>query len=636
VDVARWWLLIPVLLVSVWFGARGLDADPIWQDEYFQVRDVRTSNDPLALAVHIAAANPWHVPSYFIVLNGWGRLFDWNPVPMRAMALFMGMLAIAWTYRLGQDFISRRVGVYAAVILGVSAFFVYYWHELRMYTMNVLAAALVLWFYLRLIRQQREPGWGSFAALAVSMFVAFYTHYFLAVLLASIGIYHLLFVRKNRRWWKVTAAIALAGISFLPWLNVFLKTSRAVARETFGGYLDAGGALRELSFVFSNGQIWLLLALLLLSLLAVWAWRGRARRNLAMLWFVLTATLTIVLVANQFMKFLPAERLRYVILIWAPLAVIVAAGMAQVGVILSKTGTPGRWLPLAALALWGGIGVWNNLTILEPGNLIGYQPYYPMQKAFRVVRALHSPGDFLVHLIPDNDDSDRYRRAIDFYPENALLAADSEVLGMIHVGQPAPDERRQSILGAMGRDRAYVWVAYPSSPIPSIRADFEAELGAMYAMCGTVVRRPDFSIDEFAASPACCTPDAVDRPPLIVYGDGLELRDIDLQADAAAETLNLHAAFRGGDRLPPDTYSVATHVLNANGDLVAQADYGLPSADFQCTSRALSLAGLPPGTYEMRVAVYNWQTGERLPGVVTASGARGDLLPVGTFDLAGD
>src|SRR5690348_16856648 len=103
------WLIPPILLATVW-GAYGLDADPIKQDDFIQIRDVRTTNDPLAMAIHIAAATPWHVPSFFIMENAWGRLFEWNPVPMRALALFFGVLAIAWTYRLGADHVSRRVG----------------------------------------------------------------------------------------------------------------------------------------------------------------------------------------------------------------------------------------------------------------------------------------------------------------------------------------------------------------------------------------------------------------------------------------------------------------------------------------------------------------------------------------------
>jgi hypothetical protein len=32
--------------------------------------------------------------------------------------------------------------------------------------------------------------------------------------------------------------------------------------------------------------------------------------------------------------------------------------------------------------------------------------------------------------------------------------------------------------------------------------------------------------------------------------------------------------------------------------------------------------------------VYTWQTGERLPGTLTADGTQGDMLPIATFRIA--
>jgi hypothetical protein len=79
-----------------------------------------------------------------------------------------------------------------------------------------------------------------------------------------------------------------------------------------------------------------------------------------------------------------------------------------------------------------------------------------------------------------------------------------------------------------------------------------------------------------------------------------------------------------------DLYSVALHVEDANGQLVAQADYGLPNAQKACHETTLNV---PAGTYTLRAAVYNWQTGERLMGVDAATGEQADRLQVATFTV---
>ncbi len=59
-------------------------------------------------------------------------------------------------------------------------------------------------------------------------------------------------------------------------------------------------------------------------------------------------------------------------------------------------------------------------------------------------------------------------------------------------------------------------------------------------------------------------------------------------------------------------YSLAIHVMDAEGNLVTQADYGLPTAPFDCVQVDIPLDGLSEGLYEIRAFVYHWQDGYRL------------------------
>ncbi|PJF20293.1 MAG: hypothetical protein CUN56_16900, partial [Phototrophicales bacterium] len=50
-----------------------------------------------------------------------------------------------------------------------------------------------------------------------------YTHYVGVFALITVGLYHLLRLRWARRWWAVVLVELLAGVTFLPWLNIFIE-----------------------------------------------------------------------------------------------------------------------------------------------------------------------------------------------------------------------------------------------------------------------------------------------------------------------------------------------------------------------------------------------------------------------------
>ncbi|MFN8450774.1 MAG: hypothetical protein U0521_19870 [Anaerolineae bacterium] len=83
---------------------------------------------------------------------------------------------------------------------------------------------------------------------------------------------------------------------------------------------------------------------------------------------------------------------------------------------------------------------------------------------------------------------------------------------------------------------------------------------------------------------------------------------------------------------PPDTYSVGLHVTNATGALVAQDDTGLPAGANSCLLFDLPVQSLPPGAYQVEAVIYDWRTGERLPGV-GFDGEAADSLPVMQLNL---
>ena len=86
--------------------------------------------------------------------------------------------------------------------------------------------------------------------------------------------------------------------------------------------------------------------------------------------------------------------------------------------------------------------------------------------------------------------------------------------------------------------------------------------------------------------------------------DNLQLRD---------GRLLFWAGLRSDDETFLDRHSLAIHIIDSrSGERVAQGDTGVGPGTFVRLRSKIDIGALPPGDYEVRVALYDWQTGERL------------------------
>ena len=77
--------------------------------------------------------------------------------------------------------------------------------------------------------------------------------------------------------------------------------------------------------------------------------------------------------------------------------------------------------------------------------------------------------------------------------------------------------------------------------------------------------------------------------------------------------LRLRTGLRSEDKTFLDRHSLAIHIIDSrSGERVAQADTGVGPGTYVPLCREIDISALPPGDYEVRVALYDWQTGERL------------------------
>jgi len=90
-----------------------------------------------------------------------------------------------------------------------------YVHDFRMYTLLLTFAVMHAWLYWRLAHEYRATRltWCLFVTTAVALV---YTHIFSLLWFAGLGIYHLVFVAKSRRWLQVVLGWGIGALLFLP------------------------------------------------------------------------------------------------------------------------------------------------------------------------------------------------------------------------------------------------------------------------------------------------------------------------------------------------------------------------------------------------------------------------------------
>ena len=235
-SLAWLWALLPLLLAAA-LVTKQLDNRAFFDDEPDSLYSAGINNAGLRTLAEVwefvAETHPTQTQGWSKLLFIWGRIVGWSEPAIRSLSLFGGMLALAWVYRAGRDFFGPQTGLVAALVLGTSAVFLAYMEFARGFTMVALSTALILWSYWRVALHPRPAGPGAQAGLLLGSIGLLYSHYFGSLFLPALGLFHLLFVPKKRRWWRTVLLVGLAALVAALQLPGFLNgLGKAAADET--------------------------------------------------------------------------------------------------------------------------------------------------------------------------------------------------------------------------------------------------------------------------------------------------------------------------------------------------------------------------------------------------------------------
>ncbi|MCP4361313.1 MAG: hypothetical protein GY796_25165, partial [Chloroflexi bacterium] len=209
-------LLIPIILLGFALRLYKLGAQSLWYDE--TVSAFLAGQPVTDIIAH--TARDIHPPGYYLLLHVWQIPTGSSEFALAFFSLIFGVLLIPLIFLLARHLINRQVAYWAAWLVAVSPFNIWYSQEVRMYTLGAALGVIAAYCALRAL-QSRTAHWfwlGYLLAAAIGLYTLYYFA-FLLIAINAIFLFFVLYPKINRSALEpllVTNILLL--LAYLPWL----------------------------------------------------------------------------------------------------------------------------------------------------------------------------------------------------------------------------------------------------------------------------------------------------------------------------------------------------------------------------------------------------------------------------------
>ena len=444
-----------------------------------------------------------------------------------------------------------------------------------------------------------------------------YTNYFCALLLPALALFHLFFVRKERRWWQPVVLLGLAALLALPQVPDLLS---GIAHNQEKDHLHAE-ALRypEVTATFlrylSNGLFVVqrpfstLFAIALPLPLFIFGWRSRRRRQPpGAAWYLSLISILLLLLllgASEWLRVFEEKRVRYLVMLWLPSLLLFSQAFMQPSRVNLRRA--------AGLALVALVALAGASDFLLEGELVRFSRLRSETSiSIAATRAIAAEGRDSGLLAVDRSGLfARFHRVYEFYTGS---------YGDRRVQLDQPAASNELLERAPGQDLVWLLASISQEAALGVRAHLDHFRQEGWFHCRSSREAGvtlELLLPQFPAA-------MLDQARLHFEND------VELFAPVAPELRDGLLRFRSNlgsaDEILLARYSLAIHVMDLRtGERVAQADTGVGPGTYVPLCREIDISALPPGDYEVRVALYDWQTGERLSARDLETGESGDM-----------
>lgn len=182
-------LLLSVLLRFIKIGTQNL-----WYDESYSWGMTRFSFSAL---IHRSFFEDVHPPFYYIILKIWRIIFGESEYALRALSVIPSVISVMVIYRFVKEKFTPRAALLSGFLLTVSAYSIYFAHEVRMYSFLACFTICALYYFQKLI----DSDFGSMENALGFIFITalgLYTHISFVLVLASLSLWLMLYLLSEK------------------------------------------------------------------------------------------------------------------------------------------------------------------------------------------------------------------------------------------------------------------------------------------------------------------------------------------------------------------------------------------------------------------------------------------------------
>lgn len=261
------YILIAILLLSSVLRFFHIDYQSVWIDEIHTLNESDPGISFSQMFDYLYAADP-HPPLYFIAVKVIFSLFGYNTFVLRMFSAVIGIMGVWAMYLLGKEMYGKKAGLYAAAILAVNYFHIYYSQDARPYPLLFLSTTISFYFLVKFIKAP------SFKTSALyGFFVAFmlYSHFFSLFALFSQYVILLYFVWRPYRDYTTSKKFFIYSlmsgiislILYIPCLGFLMAAAERKAMWIAKPKWNVYSELFKEFFGYSEIVIWFVLILII-------------------------------------------------------------------------------------------------------------------------------------------------------------------------------------------------------------------------------------------------------------------------------------------------------------------------------------------------------------------------------------
>ncbi len=221
-------IIVIFLIIGAFLRLFHLDFQSVWLDEIHTLNESNPEFSFQEVYSSLLIAEP-HPPLYFFIMNIVFKIFGYTTLVARLFSAFIGIAGIYTIYLLGKELYSKKVGIYAMILLSVNYFHIYYSQDARMYVLLFFTTTLSFYFLTKLLKNPTIKNTIIFSVVSTLMI---YSHFFaLFTLIAQylILLYFIIFPFKVTRI-KFLKYTFISGIItvllYIPTYKLILKTTQ--------------------------------------------------------------------------------------------------------------------------------------------------------------------------------------------------------------------------------------------------------------------------------------------------------------------------------------------------------------------------------------------------------------------------